>query len=889
MQDESPEHRRGKTEKECRSWACPKCCAILSGEAVSCPICEEPTDWIDSAAFPTFCNALSGEHELGIGRSIRLKAKATWGSTTTTLVGADGQRLTVFEHVAIEQDARNPQVAIVTFAEERHELRLPGTIASQGLALEVWREAISDNAHATPLDIELASAAVPLKVDGEITLGRLDDCKRPLPDGRVEVRHAVIVRQRSKDRYWLVDCRTVAGTFVNRKRILTHALTSGDLVQIGPFAWTFNQSDGFLVPASPLHGVELAVRNFSIAHRLKIPQLTIKPREFVAIAGKSGAGKSTLLKALARVPAFRGQGNVTADGHPAERYRDTLGYLSQDAFVHGELTPRQAIEFIAHARLGSFSSTMSERVLRELEVPEGRWDSPIRKLSGGEQKRVRIACELLPQPGLLLLDEPASGLDRDREANLMKLLRGLADRGAAVVVVTHGLEHVDRCDRMIVLESGIIVYDGKPVTRFADLTLAAVDPAGPSTNSETKILAEDRRKKSSRRVARTVVGGLRQFRVVVRRELALLAAARWQRLFLPLLGVPAFFAMALNLAFASTQNVELFGFFCLLSMIWMGATLSLLAIVAEREVFDHEQFLYLRTFSYVAGKSVVLLGLATSQTLVFGAALGGIAWLDNTKFPFASYWLFVLVLGLVEWAAVTQGLFLSAAANRSKDFANLLLPTFMVAQILFSVVVCSEPSASLESAYKSFHLQSCRAWPEQPAVSWIPGEGGWLSLDARRQYKTEIQKRGADDSGVIEMLHAKPPTSTGTRPPGKAAAALSYLTISRYGDIAMRSFAYEAQPNEQDREKYGYSVWFRDALTTLAAMTLAALVATYLLLRFQGRRGGLIRAIADLGSPGMRFLQRSARGVAGSCGNLFGRIRSLKRGTTRSDGPSEAC
>jgi ABC-type multidrug transport system ATPase subunit len=97
------------------------------------------------------------------------------------------------------------------------------------------------------------------------------------------------------------------------------------------------------------------------------------------------------------------------------------------------------------------------------------------RLSGGQQKRVSVALELLTKPGLLILDEPTSGLDPGLEAQLMTLFAAVARQGRVVLVATHAMESLERCQALVVLHEGRVAYVGPPaegpdffgVTRFA--------------------------------------------------------------------------------------------------------------------------------------------------------------------------------------------------------------------------------------------------------------------------------------------------------------------------------------------------------------------------------------------------------------------------------------
>jgi ABC-type multidrug transport system ATPase subunit len=682
------------------------------------------------------------------------------------------------------------------------------------------RESTEDERRA-PATIRDTTDSIRLRPEGELSFGRLQSCGRQLAHPEIDETHFVIAGQAAANRFWLVDCSR-GGTFVNRALVDVHRLESGDLIQAGPYAWSFSAADGYLVPASRIDGVTVAVRGLELSGRLDVPALDVAAGDFVAITGKSGAGKSSLLKAIARLPGFRGVGRVLVDGRDVDResawFRELLGYLSQDAFVHRELDPLQALGFIARLRLGH--DVPVEGPLRELELPHDRWERPIGRLSGGEQKRVRIASELLANPRLLLLDEPGSGLDPGREESLMRLLRGLCHRGCTVIVVTHGQEFVDRCDRVLVVEEGRIVRDGAAIAEPEAQREGEAKQPEMSTLREAASPSRCTSGSADQTAARTSF--VDQFRVSIEREFALVRNDPLRRIGVPLVLVPSVFAVALHVALAGADKLHLLGFFCVLSAVWAGSSLSLLSIAGEREVFDHEQFLYLRTGSYLLAKWTVFGFLAIFQV----AVLLGILWLLRAGTPAMFFGTpFVgLVLFAVELGAIAQGLLLSAVAGRNKDLANLLLPLVMIAQIVFSAQVAGQDSPRLEEAYRDFHLHACAEHPERRAIYWIPSEGGWLSDGARRA------RDGHDDR----------PTERDRQVANPWAALASYLLLSRYGDILLRSFAYDRELFDDAigrtaspvAERFDYGRWRWEAGLGLGLLTMVFVGAAWGALRW---------------------------------------------------------
>src|SRR5436190_11837886 len=107
-------------------------------------------------------------------------------------------------------------------------------------------------------------------------------------------------------------------------------------------------------------------------------------------------------------------------------YRKTKLFL-------GDLKPLEAIEFTARLHGRPVAQEDVKQILRQLDLPERAWTNRVSRLSGGEDKRVRAAAELVTNPGLLVLDEPTNGLDDVRELRMLTLLRGLSYRGCTVI------------------------------------------------------------------------------------------------------------------------------------------------------------------------------------------------------------------------------------------------------------------------------------------------------------------------------------------------------------------------------------------------------------------------------------------------------------------------
>ena len=147
------------------------------------------------------------------------------------------------------------------------------------------------------------------------------------------------------------------------------------------------------------------------------------------------------------------------------RYR--IGLVPQESVLHTQLTARRALQYSAELRFPADVKPAErdgrvDEVMGELGLTRHA-NTRADRLSGGQLKRVNVAQELLTKPSLLFLDEPTSGLDPGLDKSVMEQMRDLAHDGRTVIVVTHSVDNLDTCDRLLVLvPGGRIAYYGPP-------------------------------------------------------------------------------------------------------------------------------------------------------------------------------------------------------------------------------------------------------------------------------------------------------------------------------------------------------------------------------------------------------------------------------------------
>ncbi|MFD8150910.1 FHA domain-containing protein [Streptomyces sp. NPDC059720] len=306
-----------------------------------------------------------------------------------------------------------------------------------------------------------------------VRIGRAADNDLVIDDLVVSRRHAEL-RALPDGTYEITDLGSHNGTYLNGSPVTTAPVGQGDIVGIGHSAFCLVGDE--LQEYVDTGEVSLDVQDLAVTvdrgRRTLLDHVSFPVGEkcLLAVVGPSGAGKSTLLNALTgQRPA--GHGTVLYDGRDLYRdyaeLRQRIGLVPQDDILHAQLTVRKALSYAAELRFPQDTAKAERRarvdeVIRELGL-EQRADQPVHSLSGGQRKRVSVALELLTKPSLLFLDEPTSGLDPGMDRSVMHMLRGLADDGRTVIVVTHSVLSLDVCDRLLVLApGGRIAYYGPP-------------------------------------------------------------------------------------------------------------------------------------------------------------------------------------------------------------------------------------------------------------------------------------------------------------------------------------------------------------------------------------------------------------------------------------------
>ncbi len=560
-----------------------------------------------------------------------------------------------------------------------------------------------------------------------LRIGRADDNDIVLADLSVSRHHAEL--RNLGGRYEIVDTGSHNGTFLNGEQVISRAtVTEQDIVGIG--AATFRLVGDELREFIDKGDVSLVAQGLTVRmgsqvllERVSFP---IGERSLVAVIGPSGAGKTTLLRALTGIrPADEGAvlyDNRDLYSHYAE-LRHRIGLVPQEDVIYDQLTPRRSLGYAAELRFPGDTSPEERRnrvqeVIDELklmhttsEQPEPAADTQAASLSGGQKKRVSIAVELLTKPSVLFLDEPTSSLDVELKEDVVDSMRELAKDGRTVIMVTHDLEYLDKCDRVLVLVPGGkmafygpsddgLRYFGK--TRWVEVYRAfryeperdwagdfrrspdyqqyvATGLTGPGPESARTLTKPPPAPRSR----------LAQLGIVSRRYAALIAADRSQLIWLlalPVLlgGLVRLNALGPGLGGHDNAKAETTLLFLVIIASLTGGFSSVRELIKEREMFRRERMAGLSAGAYLLSKVVVLGLIAAVQAAVL--VLVGVAGARSSahgSFLPASLPELILGVAALSVSSMALGLVVSAWV-RSSEQTLIVLILLLMAQVMLS-------------------------------------------------------------------------------------------------------------------------------------------------------------------------------------------------------------
>jgi ABC-type multidrug transport system ATPase subunit/pSer/pThr/pTyr-binding forkhead associated (FHA) protein len=582
-------------------------------------------------------------------------------------------------------------------------------------------------------------------MEGEkpITIGRLPENDIHLDAPDVSRHHAIITKLGQA--YILRDQDSRNGTFVNEQLVKMAELHDGDILRIGNFLLTFQ--DGRVTPYQS-NGMRMDVSNLSKEvntrkGKLRILDninLSVLPREFVAIVGGSGAGKTTLLNALVGIRP--GEGQVQLNGQDFykeyEHFRAQLGYVPQNDILHTSLTVEKALDYAARLRLPASinAEERKRRIAAVLETVSMNTDT-IRKtrigdLSGGQRKRVSIAAELLADPKLIYLDEATSGLDPGLEKKMMHTLRRMADEGRTVLLITHATDNIVQTDHVAFISQGRLVFFGPSqealdffeVEDFADI-YEKIERSGEAWRQvfehdkpeafqkyvqARKATALALPKRVLPKIKFGLVNLIRQFIVLTQRSISVLfsdpVTLALMLLLLPLTGTlqliigskevltgnlsiladPVAAAKTLVENYAPFARTNTFVFVMGLESVLTGLFVPSNDLVRERSIYLRERMVNLKVLPYLLSKAAIYSIFVIVQVVLYLLILSlGVDFPAHGLYTNGTLELFV-TLFLTMMAGITFG-FIISAVSRNTEMAIYILTMMLFFQFFFAGTV----------------------------------------------------------------------------------------------------------------------------------------------------------------------------------------------------------
>ena len=225
----------------------------------------------------------------------------------------------------------------------------------------------------------------------------------------------------------------------------------------------------------PIVVVEGLHKSYGALHVLKGVSLTVQRGEVVVLIGPSGSGKSTFLRCLNRLIDPE-QGRIVVAGYDMTGRRTNLpkarrhiGLVSQHFNLYPHMT---AAQNVMEGPVTVLKTPRDEARRRAVELLgrvgiADKVDVHPRQLSGGQQQRVAIARALAMDPAVMLFDEPTSALDPELTGEVLDVMKGLADSGMTMIVVSHEMHFAYRvANRIVMFDDGVIIEEGAPAEIF---------------------------------------------------------------------------------------------------------------------------------------------------------------------------------------------------------------------------------------------------------------------------------------------------------------------------------------------------------------------------------------------------------------------------------------
>lgn len=205
-------------------------------------------------------------------------------------------------------------------------------------------------------------------------------------------------------------------------------------------------------------------KRYGTVQALADVDLVVKRGSIYALLGPNGAGKSTLIKTLVgTLKPDAGRAEVLGHAMPraARAARRRIGYMPQAPALYGDLSVRSNIAFFGRAHHIEGLGKRVDKVIDFVGLQE-KAQRKVDSLSGGQKQRCSLACALVHEPELLILDEPTAGVDPVLKEGFWRHFHDLARGGTTILIATHLMDEPLMCDTLGILRQGRLIAQGTP-------------------------------------------------------------------------------------------------------------------------------------------------------------------------------------------------------------------------------------------------------------------------------------------------------------------------------------------------------------------------------------------------------------------------------------------
>lgn len=452
-------------------------------------------------------------------------------------------------------------------------------------------------------------------------------------------------------------------------------------------------SNGELTCKNLPQGFDVEVKNLDVfadkKQLLSGINFKLEAGEILAIIGRSGQGKSTLLRLLQGKHRAGKDSSVRIGklDYRNEEIRRHIAFLEQEPDLRTELTVEETLLDGGRCSMSKrdFKQNARKRLEKfgELFGLSERMQNPVKTLSGGECRRAALAHELMGNPGLIVLDEPLSGLDPYNSKILCTHLKQLAFLGHTVILTTHSYEALEIANKVLVLHQGKQAFYGSPEEAFRYFESEDPEEILSNLNDETSTrwnewlskkqklsLTDENTHSVPCYFPKTALSSQFFYKI----QITLKEWFRDKGKFITMLVQPLIIGFLFSQIFSNLSSLWIVAFAIILSSNWLALSLSIREIVREKTILQTEFRKGVPILSTILSKALLPTLVAWLQTLIVYCFVG----FRTSIWPPVPLLLLSTVIMVLP--AIAAGLTTSAFAKNSGQ-ANAMLPLLIIPQV----------------------------------------------------------------------------------------------------------------------------------------------------------------------------------------------------------------